>query len=155
MTKIKIYLAGPYTHRDPAVLQWRNDRLTELAALLLSRGIKPFYSPVTHSHPISLCPTAAQYATDHNVWMGFDLPFLACSEAMWILMLPGWDRSRGVTAEIKFAVKRAIPIHMVSPVYDEMYRLINFHVAPEVSREAALRFCEEATYVEELDAVHP
>jgi hypothetical protein len=122
---IEIYLAGPYTHADPAVCQWRYERLTEGAALLVSRGIKPIYSPITHSHPIAACPTARSLAYDHGVWMGFDLPFLAGSKALWVLMLPGWADSKGIAAETKFALDNGIPVSYMEPVYDAMFRLVD------------------------------
>jgi nucleoside 2-deoxyribosyltransferase len=48
----KIYLAGPYSHWNPAVRAIRFHKLNEKAAELLNAGFLVF-SPISHSHPRS------------------------------------------------------------------------------------------------------
>lgn len=124
--KIDVYLATPYTHPDPAVQQWRYQRVTEAAAFLIKGGCKSLYSPITHTHPIDRHLIEQQQ--NHTFWVeDFDMPFLANSKRITILMLPGWDKSVGVRMEIKHAGNLAIPVVFVRPQYDEMFRIIGLN----------------------------
>ena len=128
-SQIDAYLATPYTHPDPAVQEWRFERVTEAVALLLGEGYDCIYSPITHSHPIDKHLPHRQ--ADHDFWVNkFDLPFLANSARLLVLLLPGWSHSTGVSMEIKQAGERSIPVSFVEPVYDEMFRLVGVNIKP-------------------------
>lgn len=93
-----IYLASPYNHPDPAVRQARYDAACRAAAGLIRRGHVVF-SPISHSHGI------ARYGlpVDWGFWERYDRQFLAACDELWVLMLDGWQASRGVQAEIAIA----------------------------------------------------
>ena len=127
--KIGAYLAVPYSHPDPAIQQWRFERVTEATALVIRSGIDCVYSPITHSHPIDKHLTERQ--TDHAFWVDrFDLPFLENSGRLIVLMLPGWNDSVGVKMEIRRAKKLGLPIDYVMPIYDVMHRVADLHWMP-------------------------
>jgi hypothetical protein len=49
----KIYLACPYTHKDPKVVDMRFETVTKVAGRLLLDG-HIVYSPITHCHTIAM-----------------------------------------------------------------------------------------------------
>jgi uncharacterized protein DUF1937 len=63
------------------------------------------YSPIAHSNPIT---ERFKLPVDWNFWQHFDRAIIQKSDGLEVLMLPGWRRSVGVTAEINFA--RGLPI---------------------------------------------
>lgn len=127
MLKIGAYLAVPYSHDDPAVKQWRYERVTEAAAVLIRQGIDSLYSPITHTHPIDRHMTEKK--NEHTFWVEqFDMPFLSNSLKVIVLMLPGWDKSIGVKMEIQRAEELGIPVRYMEPYYDEMFRIVWGHV---------------------------
>jgi hypothetical protein len=133
MKKIDAYLAVPYTHPDPAVQEWRFERVTEMTAILIGEGrFKSIYSPITHSHPID--KHLARYA-DHEFWVEeFDMPFLLNSANLIILRLPGWDRSTGVRMEMDRAKQEGIPIWFLDPAYDAMSRIEGVAVLMRITK---------------------
>jgi hypothetical protein len=72
------------------------------------------FSPISHSHPIAIAnPSMPQ--CDFDYWMKFDEAFLCCSERLLVLMLDGWEESKGVAAEIAIAKEMGIPIEYLGP----------------------------------------
>jgi len=108
-----IYLASPYSDPDPAVRQQRFEAACRAAAALLAKG-QPVFSPIAHSHPIAL--HGGLDPLDHHIYMPTDQAVLCmCSEVV-VLMLPGWDKSQGLLAEIRAAVRRRMPVAYMEPV---------------------------------------
>lgn len=105
---MRIYLAGPYSHEHEHIRLERFAKLNKAAAKLMNKGHVVF-SPVSHSHTIArhLKP---ELLMDHDFWMNQDLPFLEDSDEMVVLMLDGWDKSRGVNQEIETAEQLGIPV---------------------------------------------
>lgn len=109
---MKIYLAAPYTHHCAVKRIERFNKVNEVAARLMNEGHIVF-SPISHSHPIAehLKP---ELLTDHDWWMNQDLSFIGeWADELHVLRLPGWNESKGVFAEINFAVDNAIPIRYI------------------------------------------
>lgn len=103
-----IYLASPYSDPDPTIRQARYEEAVRYAARLWAEG-KIVFSPIAHSHPIALHGIDGQW----KQWQEFDCTIIrACSE-MWILMLPGWEQSRGIAAETAYAATIGLPIAYV------------------------------------------
>ena len=105
-----IYVASPYTHPDPAVREARFQAACRAAAELIRQG-KAVFAPIAHSHPI------AQYGLpkDWSFWQACDRQHLeVCSEVV-VLMLDGWEQSRGVQAEIAIARELGKPVSFIDP----------------------------------------
>ena len=100
-----IYLASPYSHPDAAVRQKRFEAACRAAAALLRAGI-PVFSPIAHSHSIAQHGVPGTWA----FWENVDREYLRHSTCVIVLLLPGWDSSVGVKAEIGFALKAGIPV---------------------------------------------
>ena len=118
------YLGVPYSHKDSKIRKWRFDRVTEATAHLMKKGeYTTVYSPITHSHLINSAKIGSESFT-WDFWIDeYDLNFLAVCKVLLVLQLPGWEASKGVAAEIDYALEKGIPVKMASPVYDEMFRI--------------------------------
>ena len=101
-----VYLASPYSHEYPSVMQRRFESVCKVAAALMAQGVIVF-SPIAHTHPIAVqgsLPRGWEY------WEKFDTDFIQASESMVVAMMPGWKESKGVQAEILIAERLGKPI---------------------------------------------
>lgn len=96
-----IYLASPYVHPDPEVMQQRFHSVCELTAELLASGLV-VYSPIAHNHYLA-CNFDLPRTWDF--WQTLDLHMLDLANELHVLMLAGWEKSKGVAAEIEHAIK--------------------------------------------------
>ena len=101
-----IYLASPYSHPDPLVRQDRFEKAMSACATLTKRGVHVF-SPIAHWHPIAV---SHDLPTDANYWMAYNIHHLKHSSRLFVLELPGWQESIGVTEEIRIAKALRLPI---------------------------------------------
>lgn len=104
-----IYLACPYTHKDPKVIQERFEAVNKLASALMSEGFYIF-SPISHTHPIAL---AGNLPGGWDYWEGYDKAIISRCAGLWVFKLPGWEQSKGVQAEIKIAKEIGLPIEYI------------------------------------------
>jgi len=106
----KIYLASPYSSPDKTICNNRFCSACKAAAKLMQDGYNVM-SPIAHSHPVS------QYIgnhLDHDFWINQDLSFLdSWADEIWILMIDGWQESKGVAAEIIHAEKIGLPVKYI------------------------------------------
>lgn len=106
-----LYLAGPYNHPDPHVMELRFEILTEIAAKYINAGTV-VYSPITHNHPIAVrhgLPRGWEF------WEHFDRTMLSKCNLLGVVKLDGWDKSEGVKAEMAIARELRIPIVFLTP----------------------------------------
>lgn len=115
------YLACPYQHEDSSIKALRLDIVTEVAALLHSKGLYVF-SPLTHNHPLIQKGITQTWDT----WRLFDLGILERCDKLLVLSLPGWDISRGVQAEIDHAKDLKMPIEILKYSMDKRQLLYSF-----------------------------
>lgn len=108
-----LYIAQPYTHMDPAVMDLRAACGKQALAWMIRHGI-PSFAPVPHTHD------ATKYAEiylgdgrhgDHEYWMVMDKTVLArACNVMAMLALPGWRESRGLAEERDYCLEHNIAI---------------------------------------------
>ena len=108
---IDIYLGCPYTHPDPDVRRRRFEAATDAAAYLTQKGLVVF-SPITYTHPIT---ERHDLPVEFHHWAAFDRAFLLNSQTLWVLTLPGWNLSVGLSAEIDLAHEHDKPIQYLDP----------------------------------------
>lgn len=101
-----IYLASPYTHPDPFVMEWRYLMALRRMVEHLREG-QHVYGPIVHNHELrrfgNLPPT-------WEFWQVYDFDMLCRCDKLEVLMLPGWQQSVGVTAEVRRAAELHIPV---------------------------------------------
>jgi nucleoside 2-deoxyribosyltransferase len=97
----KIYLAAPYSHPDPQVRENRVHQVSRAAAQLMREG-NCVFSPLSHSHLIA---DHIGNHLEHDFWLNQCLPFIEWCDELWVMLLDGWEDSRGIEMEIEAASK--------------------------------------------------
>jgi hypothetical protein len=112
MSKL-IYLASPYSHPEDSVRRENYLIVTKIAADLVYRGYVAI-SPITYGHMLL---EHAKMPTDWEFWENFCITLLEkCEKIIVCNNMVGWDKSRGVSAEIEFAKNNGIEIeYLVKP----------------------------------------
>ncbi len=110
-----IYLAGPYSHDDPAVREWRYRQHAEELMFRMKRGENVF-SPIVYSHFVC---QEYRVGTCWETWRKLDLEILRRCTKMLVLALPGWRESRGLRAEMREAKRHGLPIEIVGCTWEE------------------------------------
>jgi hypothetical protein len=106
-----VYLASPYTHKNPAICEARFlEAVFCCGWLMVHTKDTYFYSPIAHTHPIAV---RVKLPIEWEFWANFDECILSRCSELWVLTAPGWSRSTGVTAEIKIAEKLNLPVRYV------------------------------------------
>jgi hypothetical protein len=93
------YLATPYSHPDPDVMEMRADAASWWVKELILAGLIPF-STIHYNHSIA---AAGQLPTDHEYWLEFNRAFLDNCNGVLIPWIKGWDTSKGIAQEINYA----------------------------------------------------
>jgi hypothetical protein len=107
--KALVYVASPYTHPDPEVVQARYEQVSRLTARLVAEG-EAAVSPITYGHHLLDFHTMP---TDWEFWMDFCIALLSKCDRMLVAKIPGWEESRGVQAEIRYAQDHGIPVEYI------------------------------------------
>ena len=99
-----IYLAVPYTGMEDESF----DHVTEYAGALMKEGHYVF-SPISMCHPIA---KSVGLPLGFAYWEQFDFHLIRLGDCMCVLRLPGWEQSRGIRAEIRYATSIGRDIHL-------------------------------------------
>ncbi len=106
MKKYLTYLACPYSSPSDLERSMRFQKVTYACRTLMTHHNWNVFSPITHSHPLHEIGMNGDWA----FWKKVDTQYLKLSKRMVVFMLPGWEKSVGVTAEIKIAKKLKLPV---------------------------------------------
>jgi hypothetical protein len=106
-----IYIASPYSNPDSKIMDNNFKLVSSFASELCSKGYIAF-SPITYGHVLV---DYTEMPTDWEFWENFCLSFLKLSSELWVYEIEGWDRSRGVAREIKYAIENNIKIKYIKP----------------------------------------
>lgn len=100
LRKSKVYyLASPYSHSSAFIQQLRYEAVLAAAARLTNMGYT-FLEPIGMSHDQS---TKYELPGGYKFWQRRDRGFIARTDAVAVLTLPGWEESEGVTDELQYA----------------------------------------------------
>lgn len=103
------YLASPYSHADADVRQRRFEQVCAVASQLMERG-EALFCPIAHSHSIHMRRALPE---TFEFWMAMDLPVLQHCSRVKVLMLDGWQASKGVAREVAAAEAMGIPVEFI------------------------------------------
>jgi len=105
------YLASPYAHPDPKVRERRYLAAMDVVVdSMVGGGDIVLYSPIVHNHPSSL---RYDLPRDWEFWKKIDFPMLERCDTLFVLTIPGWEHSVGVTAEIEFAQQLGKQVELI------------------------------------------
>jgi hypothetical protein len=108
-----IYIASPYTNPNSIIRIQNYLDVTKIAADLVSVGHVAI-SPITYGHVLAECK---EMPTDWEFWMDFCLVLLnKCDKLLVCNTIPGWENSKGVSAEIEFAKQNGIKVEYLKPL---------------------------------------
>jgi len=100
-----IYLAAPYTSNDPEIVDMRMAQFCHVDAKLCHQGL------------ITVSPLSKHFIKDHaaipltwEFWKTYSEKLMEKCDAVYVIMLYGWDVSEGVLAEIELAKKMSLEI---------------------------------------------
>ena len=108
-----VYLASPYSHSSSAVRRARAEQ-ADLAAVHLIRQGYAVFSPLSHGQRL-VESGPGTLPLDAEAWRAVNERVLESADALFILALPGWERSAGVAAELALARRRGIPVTLMIP----------------------------------------
>lgn len=106
MPRELVYLATPYSHPDPTIMEQRFRVANMAAARLMEAGVFVF-SPISHTHPIAV---AGELPKGWDFWKAYDTTVISSCRKLIVLMQDGWKESTGVAAEIRIALELGIPV---------------------------------------------
>lgn len=102
------YLATPYSGTK-LERHWRYIAACEITWALVLESVLVF-SPIVHNHPLDLIGATAKVKLPKKFWERNDLHYMkVCAAGIAVAHLPGWQRSEGVTDEIKWFTDRGLP----------------------------------------------
>ena len=102
-----IYLASPFAHPSAVVREARLEAVRHVCGKMINEG-RIVLSPLVYAGDLAMRGFHAPQG-----WYAWDLQFLARSDELVVLQLPGWEHSKGVLVEIAAAQARNIPIRLM------------------------------------------
>lgn len=103
------YLASPYSHRDPVVMEARRVAACKKAGELIAAGVAVI-SPIAHNVAVL---REVGGATGWVHWEKQDIALLQACRRLLVLRLPGWDDSEGVAAEMAAARRCGLEVDFI------------------------------------------
>ena len=101
------YVASPYSHRDPGVMQWRTNQAAAFSTWLIKRGLCYPLSPIQKWGPYA---EVLSLPTDASSWTACNRAYFDACAMMYLLKLDGWRESVGVEMELHWARDRRLTI---------------------------------------------
>lgn len=104
------YVASPYSHEDKWMEHQRYLAVMKFVATRTKENNELLFSPILHWHP---CARHHELPTDALYWQKFNHAMQGRAAKTIVLMLDGWEQSKGVQYEITFAKTLEQPIEYV------------------------------------------
>ena len=101
------YIASPYTHPKPYIRLRRYRAVMRCIHWSLRNLDTIAFSPILYTHELG---TRYSLPPDADFWLRFNETVLTRCDEIYVLMIPGWQESRGVQMEIQWATERNRPI---------------------------------------------
>lgn len=111
-----IYLASPFTDEMEYVMAHRYGAVKyHLVKLQTAHPDKWIYSPIVHYYGIA---NFYNLPKDHLFWKNINHKAIDKCDELWVLMLPGWDISKGVADEMQYAWEQGKRVRFI-PINNE------------------------------------
>lgn len=105
-----VYLAAPYSHTDNDVVTHRIAMFAIIDAKLALQGVFTVSPLSKHfSKQFTNVPLTWEF------WQHYAKKLMEKCDALYVIMLDGWETSEGVQAEIKLAKKMSLEIKYLDP----------------------------------------
>lgn len=101
-----LYVAAPYGHADPSVIQDRMGQVNAFIGNLLAQG----YGVVSPLLYVPLLAGNPALGSNWAFWKDIGESLLLKADAVALLELPGWEESEGVQGELVLARAMGKPI---------------------------------------------
>jgi hypothetical protein len=101
-----IYLASPYSDPQQGIVDFRVTETRRFAAWLWTQGYMPV-SPILHWHEAA---TTHSLPTDAEPWTDWNRALFRRCDAVHLLCLPNWEKSKGVAMELEWARVMGLPV---------------------------------------------
>lgn len=105
----KIFVAGPYNSDDQSTMDYRLNKIIKYCTDLFLKGdasITPLILGLSYAKKASL-------PTDSNTWRKFSETLLKGCDEIHVLMMNGWEESKGVQFEIEEAKRLNITVKYI------------------------------------------
>lgn len=112
-----IYLASVYSlNADADLMQKRFEFVRDFVAANIHD--EPLFSPILYTHDLA---KIHRLPKKYDFWQARDRHFIECCSEVWVLTMPGWKDSIGVTDEINYALEigKQVKLIPVSEIYSE------------------------------------
>ena len=110
---IDIFVSVPFNHTRPAMVEFRLEMLNQYMVELIRKDFTP-YSTVQAMMPLVY---DFELETSYEYWKAHCERMIDASNALHVLMLPGWRSSVGVTDEIEIALRNNVPVSYIDKYY--------------------------------------
>lgn len=107
----RVYMASPFTVYATKEQAWRD--ACRAAAALQACTAMAVYSPIADSYGLEAVGKAV---LTHAEWMLRDRTMLLACQHVAVVMLPGWETSKGIAQEIEWAYEARIPVWYLQPI---------------------------------------
>lgn len=109
-----IYLAAPYSHKDPRVVAERIKIFCHVDAKLHQHDVYTVSPLLKELIRINI----PRLPGDWHSWGNYSTELLQRCTSLYVIMLYGWRQSTGVQQEIIIAKNRRIPIEYIEVIWD-------------------------------------
>jgi hypothetical protein len=110
-----VYIAGKLTDKDPAVIHDNIGRAAIVSAMVIRVSDREWFPMCPHTMT-ELIYNELQIESEVNspVWYEGAIAMLSVSQAM--IVLPGYEMSKGTLEEIEYADKKKIPVYYLESI---------------------------------------
>lgn len=105
-----MYIACPYGHQDRSVVDYRMEMFYKTDAHLIRQG----YLTVSPMNKIYMVEKE-ELDTSWNFWEQYSYALLSKCDSLVVILVPGWEESYGVQAEIRYARELGLEVLYYSP----------------------------------------
>jgi hypothetical protein len=95
----------------------RYQKAVDFVTHVFLTGGPPVFSPIVYCHPFAV---ANKMPVDAEYWMKFNMAFLRKAEALFVLRIQGWEKSKGLQIEMNVAKMLDIPIVHYNDKFEEV-----------------------------------